>query len=301
MERQRVPIWRTASKSRPSWRTLTVLFVVILGLFFICWRYRSAMDGGRWTDLIIGLAQAGFGMFLAWRAFIVGLSALPEPERQKHRTVFSLCSLAVILLAGVQTYRSFGLDKKLEKIEANTERQQAAPIINIPPPVVNIPSPTPRPEHAKVSWIYLPLPINNFPLLPLRIGEVPTIGFGFQNIGDFDVLSPNTGVTIAVISKAEIAGSFARMYPGIVRRGDTGTFPPHTTEMKYASYTGPALTKEDVNGLSDGTRELCAIGSVWWKDTTGGYDTRLFRCMFVQLDHSFNWETLPEDNTEHRR
>jgi hypothetical protein len=45
---------------------------------------------------------------------------------------------------------------------------------------------------------------------------------------------------------------------------------------------------------------LCAIGSVRWKDTTGRYDTYLYRCMAGEPEGSFNWHVPSEDNTEHK-
>jgi len=114
----------------------------------------AEMDSGKYIDLGIGLAQATLGVYLGWKAFKVSLNDLRQKQRQKQKAVFAGCCVAVILLAGVQTYRSFGLSDKLDKIEANTERPTTIPTINVPAPVVKFP--TRVPAQAKFQFGFWP-------------------------------------------------------------------------------------------------------------------------------------------------
>jgi hypothetical protein len=192
------------------------------------------------------------------------------------------------------------LRNQLDRIQHNTEKPQPAPIVNVSPAVVNIPQ---RPEHTTVEWMP-PVGVKDHPLLPLHEGEKPTFSLRFRNAGDFSFSTIDRGVTVTLIPAAELRGAFKRYYGGIKRGGSMGTMVPSRQgeyDYIYRTYFGPVLTATDVEKLKSGEVDMCAIGSVRWKDTTGRYDTFLFTCMFQNSDKTtFNWAVMPENNSEHK-
>jgi hypothetical protein len=118
------------------------------------WRY-GAMAVDKYLDFGIGVAQVALGVYLAWKAFIVTLKVPVDAEHPKHKAIFGVCCIVVILFAGAQTYRNFGLSDKIDRIVANTSRPQPTPVINVPPPIVNVPPQIPA--KAKFQFTFWPV------------------------------------------------------------------------------------------------------------------------------------------------
>lgn len=116
------------------------------------------MDSGKWVDLAIGLAQSAVGVFLSWKAYVVSLKDFPKKQQRKDSLVFSLCCIAVIALAGVQTYRNFGLTDQLNAIATNTRRQAS---INI----------FPRAEDRAIP-------------IPLKPGDSLWVNYTYEDVGE---------------------------------------------------------------------------------------------------------------------
>jgi len=238
--------------------------------------------------IIAGVAIAQ--LILTW----YGVHVSVEKKRVRNAIVIGVVGglgIALTIWGGIRNDKAQqSLQNQLDTIQRNTEKPQPTPVVNVLPPLAT--------EHTHGDWIG-PQPVKNNPLLPLYEGERPYVNFGFRNVGDVAMSSLRLGVMIALIPKNDAHKSFVKFYKQIPRRGESGTLVPHTDDFTYSTFVGTALRKEDIAALNNGDSWLCAIGSVKWKDATGNFETYLFRCMWVQSDHSFNWQLLPEDNTEH--
>ncbi len=255
------------------------------------------MDTNKYIDLSVGLAQAALGVYLSWRAFLVSLTGLTESEQRKHRTVFALCCLAVIALAGVQTYRNFGVDRKLDKIEANTEKVQPAPIVNVQLPAAPV-----APNHTIVAWDHPFAEPQPAPLLPFQTSKQPSLNIGYSNVGSFTMLSAKEQGKFVLLPYAEVAGALQKYKKEILKAPihAGGVLVPHDPGHTYWSYYAPPLSDQDVADLYSGAKALCGMAIVTWTDAAGMYRTYFHQCVFHQVDGSFNWHGGPDHNREEK-
>ncbi len=157
----------------------------------------------------------------------------------------------------------------------------------------------PKLEHTHIQWLG-PQSVKNYHLLPLKTGA-SALGFGIKNDGDYSLLSGEMGVATGVIPTPLVTKSFSLAYKDIQHLNKVAAMVAHPSreeDMVYQTYW-VNLTKNDIKLLEKGDAQLCAVGTVIWSDSSGTYETYLYRCMFVQPDKTFNWNLQDEDNSEH--
>jgi hypothetical protein len=259
------------------------------------------MDSGRYIDLGVGVAQAGLGCYLSWKAFVATLKVPKKSEHPKHKGIFAFCCLAVIALTAVQTYRNFGLDSKLDKIESNTEKPPQV-TVNIPPQ----PAPAPAPKHSSVEFDGEPSSSQRMGLPDLRYQlqaqAQPGVVFAFRNAGDFTVQQPADAGVAVLVPSAKMGTSFEDNRKSLRFGPSAGNLLPHSPNgAAYNTARGPTLTGDDVIKIKNGDLCLCAIGAVRWSDDTGKYETDFEYCLQSEPDHrSLNWHIMKETNVEHK-
>ncbi|HEY6767261.1 MAG TPA: hypothetical protein VI386_21085 [Candidatus Sulfotelmatobacter sp.] len=154
-------------------------------------------------------------------------------------------------------------------------------------------------QHTHANWL-TPHQTTGFTLFPAYEGEVPQVGVGYRNAGDYPLEAPDSAVTIKLVRRQDIKTSFPRFYDGLQYQGPAGTLPSGTDDYTYTTYSGPKLGQDDAAQLNSGDVGLCAIGSLLWKDPTAEYDTTLYQCALEQADHRFAWNVLAENNKERK-
>jgi hypothetical protein len=208
------------------------------------------MDANGVLDVLIGVAQATLGLFLAWKAFVITLKAPAKSERSGQKRIFVACGLAVICLAGIQTYRSLGLSQKLTRIELNT----AASL------------------HAHIN-VEGPYGVTGDPYLPYKAGHVPQVGIIYQAMGEqpADDSYVSLGLDVVPLPLAdddEVAVWRHSALHGSAR--GSGTLNPHSPGASASVTTRSSLSDREVLGLNDGVLQLCVTVRALWKDQTGG-------------------------------
>jgi hypothetical protein len=169
--------------------------------------------------------------------------------------------------------------------------------IRIKPKEASIEVPHPV-EHTHLQWVG-PASVKNYHLLPLKPGT-SALGFGVKNVGDYPTLSGQMGVATGVVPTSLVTKSFDLAYKDIHhfdRISAMVAHPSRDEDWMYETYP-VYLGEKQIKSLESGDAQLCAVGTAIWTDSTGTYETYLYRCLFVQADGSFNWGLQAEDNTE---
>jgi hypothetical protein len=270
------------------------------------------METGQYIDLGIGIVQAALGVYLSWKAFIVSLKDFSPMEQKRHMAIFGVCCLAVIALAGVQTYRNFGLDRKLDKIEANTEKPQQAPTVNVAPPSVSVspqivmPTPAPPKEHTRATFM-TPFGTGNLneKVLPYRRDEKIEMNIGYKNAGDFTLRPVEMRPAILIVPVSELGTVFHNHRNQLLTatRIGSGALVPHVDTIAFHTEFGPTLTDDDVASLNNGSKILCAIATLKWRDDSGLYETDFSECLVAEPPApggGFNWHIGSETDVEHK-
>ena len=241
------------------------------------------MDFGHLFDLLVGIAQASLGVFLAWKAFVATLKVPEESTHKKQKGVFALCCIAVIVLTGLQTYRNFGLSSRLEKIEENTQKP---------------------PNHTAVGYMSVEMASERLkiaPLLSLEVGQRPQIPIAFHNVGNYPLDSPSDGFVLDLVPKEDANLAFDKERQKMQFSPVSGSMTAHSETGGYHTAVGPNVTKEDATRFLNGEVYLCGFGAVKWRDESGWYETHFNECLQEEPNHrSANWHNMPEDEKEHR-
>jgi hypothetical protein len=234
------------------------------------------MDTQKIIDIGIGVVQALVGCALSWQAFIVSITELPKATRRKNKAIFATCCLLVIALSGVQTYRGFGLDQKLDVIESNTAKS---------------------PQHTQID---APIPISptGTTPTPFRDNQQEEFNVSFINTGAYPVLSETDGVVITAVNVSDLAVAFTIVRSTLKFELGGGRINPAPDNLRWNSIYSKPLSHSDVIALKQHKKLLCAIGAIDWTDTTGEYETDLYDCYIEEADHTFQWHVLPETNRE---
>ena len=126
------------------------------------------------------------------------------------------------------------------------------------------------------------------------------LNVSYANSGDYIIQHALmlAEIIISPISEHEDLFARARKTPMLTVR--TATVPPHINNGVYFTFPGPKLTKEQAQKLNSGDDELCVLGSVFWEDDTGKYETDCDVC-FSKAGANFNWHLGPENNKETKR
>jgi hypothetical protein len=154
-------------------------------------------------------------------------------------------------------------------------------------------------QHTHANWL-TPHETPGYPLFPAYEGEVPKVGVGYRNSGDYPLDMPDSAVRIVLVERPDVPVSFSRFYDGLQHQGPAGTLPSGTDDFTYTTYDGPELSKTDAQRLNNGEIGLCAIGSLLWKDSSGEYETTLYQCALEQADHGYRWTVTVENNKERK-
>jgi hypothetical protein len=222
------------------------------------------------------------------------LDAQDAKRKRRFEIGFIVCGLIGVLAIGVTAYRGEGIEAELDQIKHNTETPTKVE--------VDIPGPS---QHTVVAWDPAMLSVMpDHPLLPFRVGQIPSLNLGFRNAGDFTVLSSHDHGGIFVVPTASMDDAFSQHKDEVLNsptnKGGGGVLVAHNPAGYYRTYDGPKLTPSDVKGLNHATNVLCELGSVDWTDTTGTYRTYIGQCFYRERDGSFNWHVLPENNHEEK-
>jgi hypothetical protein len=254
------------------------------------------MDAGKYIDLAVGLAQTALGLFLAWRAFIVTLKVPPEGEHLRHKSVFVLCCIAVIVLAGTQTYRNFGLSETLARIEQGINKPAPTPIVNIPPAIIKT-----TPKHTHVTFGTLGTDRDMY--WNIKSGEVPALDAEYT-AADFQVRDPLLGAKVVVATKEHPTDLSLKQILKTLEFKRIAPLSPHKGG-RFTFESASALTKDEWAAISTGDGNVCIAGAIKWADDTGKYETYLEQCGLAikKADGSFvwQWRVGPDNNIEKKR
>jgi hypothetical protein len=121
---------------------------------------------------------------------------------------------------------------------------------------------------------------------PFVLGEIPSINVAYLNHSDKVALeNPNLGAVLAVVELPDVPGSFANNHQRVKYIGESSNVVPlvkvdgvSLIQAPFHTFTGTPLSGSEAKGLEDGTKALCVISSLLWKDKSGSYETQGNTC-----------------------
>jgi hypothetical protein len=209
-----------------------------------------------------------------------------------------LCGIVVLSLYALHNV----IDRKLADSNVSLSKLVAQYVTQ------NLPGPSPPPETYKPvehTHITYDPPVEAItPLMPFRVGDLPSIQVGFINSGDFQVLKPLMGGVVQVEDDKDIQAIFPRARKKMhLVRSMGGALDPYSrakTRDRYTFIAESPLTVDDVTGLNTARKLLCVMAVTDWRDGSGEYQTDFGQCFWCVPAIGCEWRVLPEHGDEHK-
>jgi len=144
-------------------------------------------------------------------------------------------------------------------------------------------------------------------LSPFYVGETPAVNVSLLNRSDeSSIQQPNLGAAIIVVDKNDLPGAYATYRNQIKYTGEgaeVGTVVTYhgssLIQAPYSTFHGAPLKQDEVSGLRDGSKALCVISSLLWKDRSGSYETVGNQCYLLAVyPDEYNWAIGKENGRE---
>jgi hypothetical protein len=240
-------------------------------------------------------------LFTAGTAYLGVYVTLHPPEDEKQKTRFKRLFVGLTVFAaivvGYQTYLGRRAQRQLDAIQHNTEQ----------PPQVTVNVPTAK-QHARVDWIGPVVPRDDngrlgYKLTPFHASEVPILDLGYSDGGEISLRDAQMRAMIIVTATGSDDSVFVKNREALVltHPATGGDLNSHSSALRYRTFVGKALDKDEAKQLNKGTKSLCVIATASWTDDNGRYETDFSRCLSRESfapPNTFNWHINPEDERQ---